>query len=521
MDLSIVTPTVLVSNDFCRTIIDIERAGIRIDTKALDKLEQELDNKLKVLWPRLNTLAKEAMGDTPFNLNSPQQLSEIIYSLHVKDKKIWKAVFQLGTQQRGAVKKTKKPRYFNPAQFRKALRMLTTPIYKTTAKKCEVCNGTGRIEKLTKSGDPHKNKPRCSCCDGRGFNYTVRESIAGFRVRVPGSRCVRATGFSTDSESLKEIIKTGSVDDKTKEFLQGLVDYREASKYKTTFVQGIRKAIRSNGRVHSSIMQTVAATGRLSSQNPNFHNQPRGATFPIRRVVVSRFPEGLITDADYSQLEFRVAAQLSGCVLARDTILSGKDAHIITANIITEGGQDTNRQEAKAHTFKPLFGGQTGTAAEQRYYRAFLDELYPGISAWHERLLELVLRRGYVTLPSGRTYRFRGVRRYPSGGVSNSTQIKNYPVQGFATADIVPLATIQIWNEYNKFKLKSLLINEVHDSIITDTHPKEAACVAQINKECMENIKTAIRRWYGYDFSIPLEVEVKQGPNWLDTEKVL
>ena len=119
-----------------------------------------------------------------------------------------------------------------------------------------------------------------------------------------------------------------------------------------------------------------------------------------------------------------------------------------------------------------------------------------------------------MILPSGRRYTF------PTGVAENRTKIKNYPVQGFATADIVPLATVLLDKLYKKHKLKSLIINEVHDSIVTDAYPGEEEFVADLKVEAMLGVIPELKRRFNYDLEVPLEVEVKCGKNWLDMEVI-
>ena len=133
-----------------------------------------------------------------------------------------------------------------------------------------------------------------------------------------------------------------------------------------------------HGFIHPEFMQCVTATGRLSSRNPNFQNMPRGSTFAIRKVVESRFDDGYIMEGDYSQLEFRVAGFLAKDKVVYDDVRNGTDVHAYTASII-----GCTRQEAKAHTFKPLYGGTTGTEDQKRYYNDFKDK-YADIATWHE-----------------------------------------------------------------------------------------------------------------------------------------
>ena len=224
-------------------------------------------------------------------------------------------------------------------------------------------------------------------------------------------------------------------------------------------------------------------------------------------------------EADFAQLEFRAAAFLSQDGVAIDEVSTGFDVHAYTSKVITDAGQPTSRQEAKAHTFAPLYGatGFGRTSAEAEYYTHFTQK-YKGIGLWHSRLAKEAINTGYITTPSGRQFAFPDIPRRRNGTVSHFTQIKNYPVQGFATADIVPLACIQISKLMQAQGVKSLLINTVHDSIVADVYPGEEGVVASsLGSGCLKVIQT-MKEMYDIDFNVPLDVEIKVGSNWLETK---
>ena len=125
-----------------------------------------------------------------------------------------------------------------------------------------------------------------------------------------------------------------------------------------------------------------------------------------------------------------------------------------------------------------------------------------------------------VSLPSGREYAFPYAKRMPWGSASNSTQIKNYPVQGFATADIVPLTCIAIDNLMVKNKVKSLMINTIHDSVLVDVYPGEEDIMGTIVKDGANNVIPMMKDYYDIDFNVPLDTEVKIGYNWLEMREV-
>jgi len=261
-------------------------------------------------------------------------------------------------------------------------------------------------------------------------------------------------------------------------------------------------------------MQCVTATGRLSSRNPNFQNMPRGSTFVIRKVVESRWNGGKILEGDYSQLEFRVAGFLSGDQNIYDDVVAGTDVHSYTADII-----GCSRQDAKAHTFKPLYGGVSGTDAQKRYYNAFKDK-YVAVTEWQDDNQRQAVDRGYITLPSGRQYHFPGTKWTKWGTATNRTAICNYPVQGFATGDLLPVALIRLSNLLRKNNMFSVICNTVHDSIVMDVYPGEEHNAISMMEEAMLSIPEEARTRYGIEYDMPIDIELKMGDNWLDTEVV-
>ena len=305
-----------------------------------------------------------------------------------------------------------------------------------------------------------------------------------------------------------------ALDSELKEFIDAIIRHNSIDTYLNTFVNGIKSFTNESSLLHPKFMQAVTATARLSSRDPNFQNQPRGKTFPIRKVVDSRFEGGSILEIDFAQLEFRTAVFLAQDKQGMEDIKNKIDVHAYTAKII-----GVSRQDAKAHTFKPLYGGTTGTEEEKRYYKKFAEK-YKDITAWHGRLQTEAIKLKVLKLPTGREYAFPYAERMPWGGSSYSTQIKNYPVQGFATADIVPLACIKIYELMKEQKVKSLLINTVHDSIVADVYPGEEAVMGKIFKQGTASVIPALKEYYGINFNIPLDTDLKMGYNWLDIKEI-
>ena len=200
-------------------------------------------------------------------------------------------------------------------------------------------------------------------------------------------------------------------------------------------------------------------------------------------------------------------------------IEDGFDVHAYTASVITESGQKTTRQEAKAHTFAPLYvaTGFGRTNAEAKYYEQFTQK-YKGVASWHSRLAKEALETNMITTPSGRQFSFPDVERRSNGSVSYFTQIKNYPVQSFATADVVPLVLMEIDKALDKYN--SCVVNTVHDSIVIDIHPHETEDVLNIIRNMNKTLNNLIDMTFKIDFNVPLLLDAKIGDNWLDTKDV-
>ena len=501
--------TAKMMNEFLIVLTDMERNGIYIDSETLLSVEREYNAEFNYLRQKIAKIVYEKMGDTTITLASPEQLSWLIYSKKPKDKKEWARLFNVGIDKHTG-KNKKRPR-FSRTYFRDLVRINTEIIHKTTAEQCIPCKGKGVIQKVRKDGSPYKNYTKCSECDGEGYTYAKLAKVAGFNQRPMGVYDITEAGFRTDRLTLRKIV--GEAEGELKEFIEAIIRYNSVDTYLHTFVAGIKSFKNERNILHPKFMQAVTATGRLSSRDPNFQNQPRGGTFPIRKVVVSRFEGGRILEVDFSQLEFRTAVFLAQDKQGMEDIKNKIDVHQYTADII-----GVSRQDAKAHTFKPLYGGITGTEEEKRYYRRFAEK-YRDITEWHKQLQTEAIKLKRIKTPTGREYSFPYAERMPWGGSSYSTQIKNYPVQGFATADIVPLACIKIYELMKEQKVKSLLINTVHDSIVADVYPGEEVVMSKIFKQGTASVIPALKQYYGINFNIPLDTDVKMGYNWLDMKE--
>ena len=498
-----------------RVLTDIELSGIKIDTAALKELKDRYSSRIEELLEVLNVAAKKAMGDTPINLDSPADRSLLFYSRKVTDKKRWASLFNIGTtiNERGS-RKQKKRTEFKRADFSRAYQSNTIQVYKTTASKCTLCDGFGKTSKRKKDGTYSKVRYICKKCSGCGIIYTNDLETAGFSLKPLTALDCTAHGFKTDSTTLNNYL-TSDINSTSKAYIRAYCEYSSIKTYLRTFVEGIERAVTKKDFIHPNFMQCVTATGRLSSRSPNFQNMPRASTFPVRKTIISRWPDGFILEGDYKQLEFRVAGFLSDDSTVYKEVEEGFDVHNFTAEMM-----GVTRQEAKAHTFKPLYGGVSGTDKQRNYYRAFKRK-YAGITHWHDALAEEAIARKKITLPSGREYLFPNVRRTRWGGVTSGTSIKNYPVQGFATADLLPIALVYTSKLLQENEMQSVICNTVHDSIVLDVHPEEKDLAIDILSKSMLSLFDECKKRYNISYSMPIGIELKIGKNWLDLETIL
>lgn len=510
-------------NDMLWFLVEIESNGIQIDLDALSGVEAEFVAEKEQIERRLQEIISSVMGDTPINLNSGPDMSAVIYSRHVTDRHLHAQMFNLGLQPNG---KPKYPPKMKNHEFAAAVRATTEVAKKTVLHHCSSCNGSGYQFKRRKDGSPYKRQPKCKHCEGTGSIYVPTKDTAGLRLVPQGPQYASVHGFKTDKQTIKLLI--AQAENKKRpiavEFLQKLSRLNAVNTYLSSFVRGIQAWTRPDGLLHANFNQTVARTGRLSSSKPNFQNQPKGGKFPVRKSVVSRFDDGLILEADFSGLEFRVAGELSRDPQIIRDVYDGKDIHKQTASIInqcdvSEVSKDM-RQAAKAYSFAPLYGGMGASEPEhiQKYFKEFFN-IYVGMANYHKELFNGVLKDGIVRIPSGREYYFPDAKRLSSGRITNATAVVNYPVQGFATADLVPLACIRALRLFRHYGLQSKLILTVHDSIVVDVFPGELDMVCAVVSEAMDIISEAKRR-FDYDFALPLAIEIEAGPNWMEQEEI-
>ena len=495
-----------VTFDTCKTLTRMYMSGIRVDLQELERVRDEFEKEKAEIEDRLQRKVRELMGATPINLNSPEQMSQVVFSKRIKNKGEWKELFD----------------YTSTVQeYKEAVQANSETIYRTKAYTCPTCEGQGKTYKVKKDGTKYARPNKCKDCDARGFKLEETNVVAGLKFTAPNKGWVSANGFSTGKDNLDALMATARTRNMSdaESFLSDLKRLSAISSYLSAFVEGIANYTKHDGFLHVGLTQHITATGRFSGRNPNMQNMPRGGTFPVKKVFVSRWDGGKIMEADFAQLEFRTAAFLAQDETAIREIETGFDVHSYTAKVITEAGQQTSRQEAKAHTFAPLFGatGYGRSKAEAAYYHHFTEK-YRGVAAWHRNLGEEAIRFNKITNISGRQYAFPDCRRRDNGSPSHFTMIKNYPVQGFATGDVVPVVLNRLHELLQP--LHSCVVNSVHDSMVVDVHPDEEQKVLHIVQLLNNSINDLVEKTYGVKMNVPLLLEAKIGPNWLDTVDV-
>lgn len=290
-----------------------------------------------------------------------------------------------------------------------------------------------------------------------------------------------------------------------------------------------------HGTFHAEFNQTVTATHRLSStgipevsaKSVQLQNIPRD----FKCLFTARRDGWLIGEVDGSQLEFRVAAFLGNDSQAkRDIGDASWDAHLVTAAAMHKESYESVRerfksgdkvvaswrQEAKSETFKPLYGGSKGTAAQERWYvefKARYPELHAAQKGW---VLEALHSKRLVT-PWGLRYYFPNIRMSDSGFVNNGAAIFNYPIQALATAEIIPIACVYFWHRIRAQRLSDFIIpvSTVHDSLIAEIHPDYVEVFKEVAIQSFGvDVSNYLRSVYSMHFDVPLGVGIKVGTHW-------
>ncbi len=393
----------------CRVLAEMERAGCKVDARALSEFGESLSRRASVLEQEIYAMA----GET-FNINSPKQLGEVLF---------------------------------------------------------------GRL------GLPHGKKTK--------------------------------TGWSTNADVLEKLRYEAPI-------VGAVLEYRQLTKLRSTYADGLLKAMDPDGRVRTSFQMTVTATGRLSSTEPNLQNIPTRTDLgsEIRRMFV---PEAgcVLVDADYSQIELRLLAHIAGDEAMREAFAGGQDIHTATAaqvfHVAPEAVTAEMRRSAKAVNFGIVYGISAFslsqdigvTVAEAKAYMEAYFATFPGVRRYMDAVVETAREKGFVETV------FHRRRDLPELKSSNfnlrsfgERVALNMPIQGTA-ADIMKLAMIAVWKRLRVERPAARMVLQVHDELIVECPEEEAEAVAALLREEMEQVVS---------LSVPLTAEAHYGKNWLEAK---
>lgn len=350
---------------------------------------------------------------------------------------------------------------------------------------------------------------------GETFNINSPKQLGVIlfeKLQMPNGKKTK-TGYSTAADVLERLAPDYPI-------VSEILEYRQLTKLKSTYADGLALCIAPDGRIHSTFNQTITATGRISSTEPNLQNIPIRMELGrlIRKVFVPK--EGYVfIDADYSQIELRVLAHMSGDQNLIAAYQHAEDIHRITASQVfhtpLEEVTDLQRRNAKAVNFGIVYGISSFglsqdlsiTRKEAEGYIASYFETYPGIKIFLDRLVTDAKEKGYAETMFGRR------RPVPELASSNFMQrsfgeriAMNSPIQGTA-ADIIKIAMIRVKQRLEREQLKSKLILQVHDELLIEAAGDEEEYVKTLLAEEMR---------HAADLAVTLEVDVKSGRNWFE-----
>ncbi len=338
------------------------------------------------------------------------------------------------------------------------------------------------------------------------------------KLKLPAGRKTATGAYSTNAEVLEELAVSHDIVEK-------ILQHRQLSKLKGTYTDGMAALVNpATGRLHTVFKQTVTATGRLSSAEPNLQNIPirEEEGRRIRRVFVPA-PGHVFLAGDYSQIELRLMAHFSGDQAFIEAFRRGEDIHQRTASEIfgVPMGEVTPqlRSRAKAVNFGIIYGvsdfglaRNTGVGREEAaaYIEGYFSR-YPGIRSWVDKTLAEARSRGFVSTLYGR-------RRYlPELGSANRVQrqmaeraARNAPLQGTA-ADIIKLAMVRIDREMRERRMESRMILQVHDELLFEAREAEIEPLGELVRARMQGV---------INLDVPLDVDLKIGPNWYEMKKI-
>jgi DNA polymerase-1 len=452
-------------NEFSLVLSDMELNGFKFDIETAERIVAEQG----LLIRDLEIEAEGIFGYPNLNLGSPQQLSALLYGGTLKRKWLeWKIT---------------------------ELKVRPESLYKEQP-----------VNSIT-------------TIDGIGFNPLPKTKL------MDGS-------FKTDKDTIKQLKAKTKEQKRVKELL---AEYGHAKKVKETIKglgnKGLVNKVGPDGLIHPNLNQTVTATGRLSSSDPNSQNMPRGSTSPIKECIVPTF-DGIM-QMDLSQIEWRVAGELSKDSKMLEEVNADIDQHARAVIELMEmkfiGKQDKesneNRKNAKFFNFRMIYGGTPYgfymdtkmpdfplKKWEKTCYNFY--KKYSGLKSWQDTNVIEVEKNGVLRAPTGRMFVFHKILRKGGIDVYNERQIKNYPVQGIAGGDVLPLIACVIRRGLRSWGLQSKLILTVHDSIVFDYKEAEYERLVQLLLSILKSARMYVSRYFEIDWVGKIDGEIEIGDNY-------
>ena len=336
------------------------------------------------------------------------------------------------------------------------------------------------------------------------------------KLSAKGKKTGKTGQYSTDEDTMLELAKEYPV-------AQTILDFRGLAKLQSTYVDALPRMINpKTGRVHSSFNQALAATGRLSSNNPNLQNIPirteEGRR--VRKAFIPRNEDYILLSADYSQIELRLIAEIANETAMLEAFQQNLDIHLATAAKVYDTPLSNvtpqQRRNAKTVNFSIIYGaGATNLSQQLNIPRAEAKQLieqyfatYTGLKQYMETVVADARKNGYVTTLMGRRRMLRDINSRNSLASSNSERVAvNTPIQGSA-ADLIKIAMINIHKALKEQNLQTKMILQVHDELVFDVFKPELEIVKPIIENCMK---------YAFpNLKVPLEVGIGIGENWLE-----
>ena len=355
----------------------------------------------------------------------------------------------------------------------------------------------------------------------RDFNINSTQQLGQVlfeNLGLPSGKKTK-TGYSTDIEVLEKLHDKHPVIGK-------IIEYRRLTKLKSTYIDGLKNIVGSDGFVHTTFMQISTVTGRISSKEPNLQNIPIRTEEgrQIRRLFLPSADSRKLVTADYSQIELRILASISGDDVMKDAFASGVDIHARTAAEVFDVPLDkvtaAMRRSAKAVNFGIVYGisnfglarnlGISVSSAGSYIDRYFARFSVSCVRAYMDDIKAARKRRRLCDHAAGAAALSAGAEVAVTimYGHSDERAALNTPIQGTA-ADIIKLAMIDVSRKLEEGGYDARLILQVHDELIVDTPEDEVRAVGMLLKECMEN---------AYTLDVPLTAQVAVGSNWLDAK---